>query len=162
LHRLYCYVFGNHDLVIQGVLSTSDIDNLTLDVWVDADLAGDTFDAKSTSGRFIELSGLAGRSMPLTWAARKQTGTAKHTQDAEIVSMATGMAEDGIPIQDLLARILRRPVKLLCREDNSAAISAARKGYSPALRHLPRTQRISISSVNEMFYDETMNNTESG
>jgi hypothetical protein len=100
--------------------------------------------------------------MPLHWAARKQGGTAKHTQDAEIVSMASGMAEDGIPIQDLLARILRKPVRLLCREDNEAAITAARKGYSPAVRHLPRTQRIAISSVNEMFYDETMNNTESG
>ena len=74
--------------MLRGELSTEDLEHLTLDTWVDSDLAGDVFSSKSTSGRFIELSGLAGRSMPLTWAAQQQGGTAKHTQDAEVVSMA--------------------------------------------------------------------------
>jgi hypothetical protein len=89
--------------LLTGELSTADVGHLVIDTWVDSDLAGDVFTSKSTSGRFIELSGLAGRGMPLTWAAQQQGGTAKHTQDAEVVSMAEGMVKDAVPIQDLLA-----------------------------------------------------------
>ncbi len=91
--------------------------------------------------------------MPLTWAAQQQGATAKATQEAEIVAKADGFTNDAIPIQELLSRMLRRAINMLVREDNEAAMVAARKGYSPALRHLPRVQRISIGSVNELFYD---------
>jgi hypothetical protein len=153
LHRLYCYVSCTYTMCLEGELSTANLDHLTLDAYVDSDLAGDVFSSKSTSGRFIELSGLEGRSMPLTWAAQQQGATAKATQEAEIVAMADGMTKDAIPIQELLYRMLRRPINMLVREDNEAAIVAARKGYSPALRHLPRVQRISTGSVHELFYD---------
>ena len=42
---------------------------------------------------------------------------------------------------------------MVVHEDNTAAILAIRKGYSPALRHLPRTQRICLGSLNEMLCD---------
>ena len=100
--------------------------------------------------------------MPLTWAAQQQGGTAKHTQDAEVVSMAEGMVKDALPIQELLARMLRRPVKLICREDNEAAIVAARKGYSPSLRHIPRTQKISISSLHDLFFGPDVHDETNG
>ena len=43
-------------------------------------------------------------------------------------------------------------VKMICKEDNSQAIIAAQKGYSPALRHLARHHRISLGFINETFY----------
>ena len=58
--------------------------------------------------------------------------------------------------------MLRRPINMLVREDNEAAIVAARKGYSPALRHLPRLQRTSIVSTHEIFYDTDSQDTSSG
>ena len=76
--------------------------------------------------------------------------------------MAEGMVKDAIPIQDLLAKMLRRPIKLICREDNDAAIIAARKGYSPSLRHLPRTQKISIGSLHELFFQPETQDTSNG
>ena len=40
-----------------------------------------------------------------------------------------------------------------CLEDNTTAISAARAGYSPALRHLPRTERISVGVLYEILVE---------
>ena len=36
---------------------------------------------------------------------------------------------------------------------NTIAISAARVGYSPAFRHLPRTERISVGVLYEVFVE---------
>ena len=155
LHRLYCYIDGTVQQVLTGVLSTGDRKSLKIDCWPDADLCGDIFSTKSTSGRFIELSGLEGRGMPLTWAARRQGSTSKHTQEAETVSLSTCLCEDAIPIQALVERILRTPVPMVVHEDNTSAITAVRKGYSPALRHLPRTQRICLGSLHEMFTEQS-------
>ena len=76
-----------------------------------------------------------------------------------MVSLSTGMCEDAIPIQRLVSLILRKPVPMRAREDNSAAILAAKKGYSPSLRHLPRTQRICLGSVHEMFYEDAQDSS---
>ena len=43
---------------------------------------------------------------------------------------------------------------MVVREDNSAAILAIKKGYSPSLRHLPRTQRVSVGFLHECFYEQ--------
>ena len=45
-----------------------------------------------------------------------------------------------------------RPLKTLIREDNNQVLSAARKGCSPALRHLARTQRVSLGFVHEVLH----------
>ena len=115
--------------VLSGVLCTTDLESLNIDCWPDADLCGDVFSTKSTSGRFIELSGREGRGMPLTWAARRQGSTSKHTQEAETVSLSTCVHEDGIPIQNLVSMILGVPVPMTIHEDNTSAITAIRKGY---------------------------------
>ena len=50
--------------------------------------------------------------------------------------MATGLKSEGLPMQDLFSAALGRTVHLRCLGDNTIAISAARAGYSPALRRL--------------------------
>jgi hypothetical protein len=67
LHRLYCYVHSTLEQVLKGCLSTDDLAEIRIDFWADADLAGDLFSTKSTSGRYVELTGKQGRSMPLHW-----------------------------------------------------------------------------------------------
>ena len=54
-------------------------------------------------------------------------------------------------MQTLLQEVLRKPVPLVVKEDNSACIQAIRKGYSPTLRHLKRTQRVSVAQLHEAF-----------
>jgi hypothetical protein len=130
-------------------LSESDIDTCTIRHWPDADLNGDFSTSKSTSGTFLEIAGGDGRGVPICWGCTRQASTSVHTQEAEIVSLATSLRRDVIPLQFLMQLILNRPVKIEMREDNSATITAIKKGYSSSLRHLLRTQRISLGFLHE-------------
>jgi hypothetical protein len=154
LHRLYCYVHSSIEQVLKGTLSTADFDVVHIDFWADADLAGDLFSTKSTSGRFVELVGKEGRSMPLHWGSKQQSSTQRHTQGAETVALATGLAEDGLSLQQLVSTILRKPIPMIVREDNNATILAIKKGYSPSLRALPRTERVSLGALHEFFHEQ--------
>jgi hypothetical protein len=46
---------------------------------------------------------------------------------------------------------------LLCLEDNTQCIAAVKKGYSPALRHLHRTERIALGVAHEQFFGVNSN-----
>ena len=125
--------------------------------WPDADHNGDMMDTLSTSGHFIEIIGAEDRGMPLSWAARKQGGTAQRTAEAETVSMAACLRNEAIPLQSLMQAILRRPIDLEIMEDNAATITSVNKGYSPSLRHLPRTQRVSLGLLHESITSKPEN-----
>ena len=58
---------------------------------------------------------------------------------------------------DLFSQALGRPVGLLCLEDNTQCIAAVKKGYSPALRHLARTERITLGVAHEQFFGDNSN-----
>ena len=51
LHRLFCYINSHPEQVLNGSLSTGDLATVQVVAWPDADLAGDIFSSKSTSGR---------------------------------------------------------------------------------------------------------------
>ena len=142
LYRLYCYLYRYPDLVLVGSLSTADREKIKVIAWPDADLNSDINSSRSTSGCFIEIA-TNGRSMPLAWWGRRQQCNATHTCEAETVSLAEAVKEV-IPIQDLSEMALNYPVDAILKEDNAAALISANKGYSPAMRGLKRTQRVSI------------------
>ena len=54
-------------------------------------------------------------------------------------------------MQDFLEAALGRPVPAVLKEDNSAALTACSKGYSPAMRGLRRTQRVSIGYIHDVI-----------
>ena len=123
--------------------------------WPDADLAGDKLvSTKSTSGRFIELVGANGRGLPLHWQTNKQPATSISTSESETVSLSECMRVDGIALQALFSLILKRPVVFRAMEDNTACIRGVEKGYSQAMRYLPRHQRTSLGFLHEVFCDE--------
>ena len=62
----------------------------------------------------------------------------------------------------LVSRLLRMPIPTVIHEDNSSAILAIKKGYSLALRHLPRTQRICLGSLHEILCDPEGHDAEHG
>ena len=68
--------------------------------------------------------------------------------------MASCMRSELLPAQYLLQKLLRRAVNAKVMEDNNACIASVEKGYSPSLRHLPRTQKISIGMLHEMIQRE--------
>jgi hypothetical protein len=53
----------------------------------------------------------------------------------------------------LWQHLLNRPVASRLHEDNESAIKIIRSGYSTALRHIVKTQRVSIASLHEHFSD---------
>ena len=68
----------------------------------DADLNGNMETSKSTSGLWVELVSADGlRTWPLAWRSKRQCSTASSTQEAETISMATGLKSEGLPMQDL-------------------------------------------------------------
>jgi len=153
LKRLMAYVAHHTDLELNYHLSTQDLDTVVLSFSPDADLAGDVSSSKSVSGMWLELESADGkRSWPIAWSSKKQTATSSSTCESEVVSMSTGLRKEAIPVLDFIEMALGRSVKMVCKEDNSQAIIAAQKGYSPALRHLARHHRISVGFINEFFH----------
>ena len=149
LVRIYSFIDSHLDDVIAGSLSEKDADTCELWFWPDADLAGDPLTTTSTNGMFLEIVGginndftAAERSVPVSWGCKKTTGTALHTQEAEICSIGNYLKSEAIPAQLLLSLALGRPVTLRIKEDNDAAIVAAKKGYSPSLR----SRRLTLAS----------------
>ena len=72
-----------------------------------------------------------------------------------MISLATALKSEVLPMLELLEQALGRPVRLRCLEDNTQCIQAADTGYSAALRHLPRTERISLGVVHDFFRKKT-------
>ena len=152
LHRLMQYVQHTADLELVGTLSSEDLETAVLVMSPDADLANDLETSKSTSGLWLELQSEDGsRSWPLAWRSKKQGSTASSTCEAEMISLATALKGEVLPMIELLEAALGRELKMVCLEDNTQCIQAASSGYSAALRHLPRTERISVGVVHEIF-----------
>ena len=138
----------------QRTAKTADLN--TCEIWMsqDADPKGDMVTSKSTSGLGVELvSEESLRTWPLARKSKKQDSMASSTPEAETISMATGLKGEGLPIEHLFFPALGRMVHLRCLEDDTTAISAARAGYSPALRHLQRTKGISVGILYEIFVE---------
>ena len=156
LHRVYCYIHTNLHLKLRGMLSTEDFGTIKIMASPDADLAGDYMDTKSTSGFFIQVASSIdpARHMPLSWGSRKQGCTAQHTGEAETVALATCLRHEAIPLQHLLEEILRTPIDIQLCEDNAATIASILKGYSPAMKSMPRTHRISLGILKESITKE--------
>ena len=114
----------------------------------DADLAGDLETTRSKSGLWIELQSADGkRCCPIAWRSKRQGSTASSTCEAETISMATALKSEALPLPGLFSEALGRTVMLECRENNSQCISVVKTGYSAALRHLPRKERIAVGVV---------------
>ena len=154
LVRLMAYAANSTDHALHGSLHFEDRDHLKLVAWPDADLCGDDMSSRSTSGFYLEIVGQNGRTFPLTWGSKRQSSTASHTAEAELVSLSACLRGELIPCQGLLEKILGRAVTAEIQEDNSACIVAARKGYSPNMRYLRRTQRIAIGAVYDIITRE--------
>ena len=67
--------------------------------------------------------------------------------------MAKGLRESALPVSLLLECVFGDVVSIICLEDNLSTIQIIRKGRSPALRHLSKTHRISLSWVCEVIND---------
>jgi hypothetical protein len=92
----------------------------SVEVFCDADWAGDIDDRKSTSGIIIKLNGC-----PVVWLSKKQTTVALSTAEAEYIALASAIQEMIWMNQYLSELQLKDPEVPLVRSDNQAAIQIA-------------------------------------
>ena len=77
LFRLVSYLNSSKDLCLTLTIK-DEPQACPLDLFVDADLGGCPFTAKSTSGLFLVLRGPKGTFVPIAWHARRQQHVAQH------------------------------------------------------------------------------------
>jgi hypothetical protein len=130
--RVLRYLKGtvNYGLVLGG-----QDDSGKLEVYGDADFAGDSDELKSTSG-FIAIDR---HGATVAWKSAKQTITAKSTADAEFTATATAI-DEGIWLHKLETEFYPQLIprgQVTAYNDNTACISNLTKNeHSPPNRHI--------------------------
>ena len=134
---------------------------LWLDLWVDADHAGEP-GRRSTSGWVLILRGEHGTHMPIDWASRAQAVVSRSSGEAEtvalhealrsIVSVNRGLCSSGIPALDFLEKTLGRSLQLRVLVDASVCKAAAEKGSSSRMRYLSKTQEVDLFWLRDVVH----------
>ena len=162
LEQLVGYVGATAGHALQSSVDVRDFKaGLWLDLWVDADHAGEP-SRRSTSGWVLILRGEHGTHMPIDWASRGQAVVARSSGEAEtvalhealrgIVSANRGLCASGIPAVDFLERALGRPVPLRVLVDASVCKAAAEKGSSTRMRYISKTQEVDLFWLRDVVH----------
>ena len=147
LYRLVCYIHTTKDFVQVSWLGDAKED-LKLQIYADADFAGDPRTQRSTSGVVLALAGSHTRCM-LSAASRRQTCVSHSTPEAEIVAADLALRTEAIPAMPLWEKLLCRRVDVDFMEENEAVVKICRSRNSQKLMHLPRTHRVDASFIAE-------------
>lgn len=159
LERLMAYIFHHAGLKQYHTLHPDDCKTAVLVYSPDAELGSDTSSTKSSYGMWLALESEDGkRSWPLGWFCKKAGHTSCSTADSEVYALIgandVGLKREVIPTLEQLEISLNRPVKLICKEDNTQCIAAVKRGYSPSLRYLKRHTRCSLGFCHEVFFHD--------
>jgi len=130
------------------------VDDLWIRLFGDADFAGEK-NAKSTSGIFECLYG-PNTMFPLHAMSKKQGSVAHCTPEAEIVAANIAVRCVGIPAISLWSVLLKRKIHVEFMEDNTATAIIINTGKNPNLRHVNRTQKVSIAWLHERFKHDNL------
>jgi hypothetical protein len=149
LYRLICYLNSTLDFYLEGYIGDKASD-LRLRLYADADFAGDSGDARSTSGGYLVVVG-PNSFFPLSWVSRKQTSVSRSTTESEIVSLAFCVYSEALPMLNLWDLLVGGSCELEVLEDNEATIKIVRNGFSSKLRHVSRTHKVNIAGLKEVL-----------
>ena len=147
LKRLLGYVKQTCDLGLWG--HVPGYHPPTLRVYCDADLAGDPLTCKSHTGILVVLDFQGEATFPVSWCSKRQTAVARSTTEAELASANEAVFQECLPIKTILEEILKTTIETVVHEDNTATIQVIATGYSPKLRSMNRTHRISVAALSE-------------
>jgi hypothetical protein len=150
LHRLMSYVKQTTHYRLRSTISRkASLSDVGLQMYADADFAGDKSTARSTSGGFLKMFG-PGISVPIAAISKKQTCVSHSTPEAELVAANTALRTQGLPGLDLIQKVFNPTAVLYFEEDNNTAITTINAGYSPTMRHLGRTHNVSLRWLHEV------------
>ena len=129
---------------------------LFLMCFVDADHAGEVASGHSTSGAVLFLVSDDGMQCPIAWRSKKQSATAHSTAEAEIIAASDGLRWLLLPMAGTLDSIMGSAlVSSVVLGDAMVAERCIKKGWSKALKHLRKCQRVSLCFLHDVFEDES-------
>ena len=99
LYRLMCYMHTTSHYLLVGRVNDA-LEDLRLDLFVDADFAGDREDTNSTNGGWLVLGGPK-TYFPLCWVSKKQTSVSRSTTKSEVISLAHSLFLEALPMMSL-------------------------------------------------------------
>jgi hypothetical protein len=167
LHRLVSYINCSKHLRQIGYVGNLPKD-ISLDVYADADFAGDVASQKSTTGVHLCLEGTR-TYFPLTGVSKRQGCISCSTPEAEMVSGHHAYKNVMIPAYNLWDALLPGGYTANFHEDNQAMIRIVETGRNPTMRHIGRVHRISVGWLHErlgnpetkdrcrIFYEDSAN-----
>jgi hypothetical protein len=150
LLRLISYVHSTPDVKVVGKV-VGDPHKWRLVTFCDADFLSDP-SCKSTSGQItgiVSEDAEGSHFWPVSWWSRKQSAIARSTPESELASANAAVYGALIPCSELLNKMLGFEVVAQLAEDNSTCEQVLQRGYSPSLRHLARTHKISLAALSE-------------
>ena len=127
---------------------------LSVDLYTDADFAGDVVSQRSTSGVHLTIEG-PNSNFPLHGISTKQTSQGLSTLEVEIVAACYGYCKVAIPAFDIWEVIGPRMQVPRFHEDNQATIAVITSGRNPTMRHLHRVHRVDIQWLYERLGNHT-------
>jgi len=150
LHRFLRYWKFSKDVGLICYGDPADRDKWIILMEVDSDHGNDTISGKSTTCVLTWISG-PNTYVPLSQSVKSTPNTGRSTAEVEAVAIDRGTFVHAIPAASTLEFILGRPVRIVARSDNDAAIAAAKAGYSRKLSYVRKHQKISLSALREVY-----------
>ena len=135
-----CYIASGYDLRMTGWVGDP-AEDTSLNLFTDADFAGDVCSPRSTSGIHLALQG-PNTYFPLHGQSEKQTAVAFSTPEAELVAGVVGYQKTMIPALDLWETLCSNMRPPLFHESNQAMILVVNSGRNPTMRHTGRVHRV--------------------
>ena len=129
--RIFGYISGTKD---QGLTLGGRNDAPILEMWSDADYAGDHETRRSTTGYVIKLFGST-----VVWASRRQKSISKSSHEAEFIALSQG-CQNLLWISKLLRELGFDVPTISVHVDNQSAIETTKKG-----NHSERTKHIDVA-----------------
>jgi len=153
LYRVFQYLERTAEVTLVSWIHPLDLimQSLWLALYHDGDFAGNPHTRKSTSGYALFLRGTHGTSALLMHAARGQQAVATSPPEAETAACHVAITRAGLPVQDIYTAVSGYRIPLHCYGDSTTSQDAIRKGMSAALRHMGRTQAVSLAWLHEIF-----------
>ena len=163
LERVYGYLKRTAGLGLFYKYRTHNYQSLTCPkviVYTDSDHAGEVTTRRSTSGWVTLIADGGTQGLIVDWGSKRQGCTALSTGEAEVVALVDGVKRSGIPIWATSECTFGQKLKMTLRVDATACEGAARKGRSPAMRYIDKTQGIRLGWLADLLNDAEGTNLE--
>ena len=104
MYRLFCHISSTNDKAMLGYVG-DDSREFWLQLYTDADFAGDSGSSWSSSVGFLVVRG-SHTFFPIAWLCKQQTATSRSTTEAKMISMAAALFSKGFPTLQLIEESL--------------------------------------------------------